>query len=80
MDDSGGYPLGLEDEGFRYGDPEEESRASDSPIPSGIEDCCCRSLEPDMQRLKILTQVPWTPQSAPKVQAYPRHPTKEQRT
>ncbi len=27
MDDSGGYPLGLEDGGYRYGDPDEQSRA-----------------------------------------------------
>jgi hypothetical protein len=36
-----GYPLGLSDDGFDYGVIEEQSRDSESPIPSGTEQCDC---------------------------------------
>ena len=31
-----GYILGFEDEGYNYGVPDDQSRASESPIPSGF--------------------------------------------
>ena len=36
-----GYPLGLSAEGFDYGVIEEQSRDSESPIPSGTEHFVC---------------------------------------